>query len=97
MALFNVYVNRGSSVLFSQSDGPIKPNSDRQQRELVSTLDSNPEGIKHSEHRKRKVKMKVDVNGFPVAQGLYDPQYEKDACGVGYVVNIDGIPSNKVK
>lgn len=28
--------------------------------------------------------------------GLYDPQYEKDSCGVGYVVSIDGISSHKV-
>ena len=40
--------------------------------------------------------MKTDINGFPLAQGLYDPQYEKDACGVGFVVNIDGIPSHRV-
>ena len=24
------------------------------------------------------------------AQGLYSPQYEHDACGVGFVVNMDG-------
>ena len=27
---------------------------------------------------------------FPPAQGLYDPRYEHDGCGVGFVVNIDG-------
>jgi glutamate synthase (NADPH/NADH) large chain len=26
----------------------------------------------------------------PVAQGLYDPSFEHDACGVGFLVNIDG-------
>ena len=26
----------------------------------------------------------------PVAQGLYDPGFEHDACGVGFLVNIDG-------
>ena len=40
--------------------------------------------------------MKVDKYGMPVAQGLYDPWYERDACGVGYVVSIDGIKSHKV-
>lgn len=39
--------------------------------------------------------MKVDEYKRPVRQGLYDPALEKDACGVGYVVSIDGIPSNK--
>ena len=36
------------------------------------------------------------VPGIPEACGLYDPQYESDACGVGFVVSIDGIRSNKV-
>ena len=34
--------------------------------------------------------------GHPEKQGLYDPEYEKDACGVGYVVSIDGNASYKV-
>ena len=32
----------------------------------------------------------------PRAQGLYDPSYEKDACGVGFVCNINGHPSHAV-
>lgn len=27
---------------------------------------------------------------FPKKQGLYDPQFEKDSCGVGFVCNITG-------
>jgi len=42
------------------------------------------------------VGMKTDSTGFPVKQGLYDPAYEKDACGVGFVVSIDGISSHQV-
>ncbi|KAK3792752.1 hypothetical protein RRG08_023085 [Elysia crispata] len=34
--------------------------------------------------------------GLPAAQGLYDPTKESDACGVGYVVNIDGLKSHRV-
>ena len=37
------------------------------------------------------------LHGYPKKQGLYDPDYEKDACGVGYVVSIDGKASNKVR
>ncbi|KAH9500602.1 hypothetical protein Btru_077068 [Bulinus truncatus] len=33
--------------------------------------------------------------GLPSAQGLYDPSLESDACGVGFVVNIDGIKSHQ--
>lgn len=40
--------------------------------------------------------MKLDDNGLPEAQGLYNPQYEKDACGVGFVVNITGEATRKV-
>ena len=35
--------------------------------------------------------------GLPEKQGLYDPRFEKDACGVGFVVNIDGIRSQQVR
>ena len=34
--------------------------------------------------------------GVPQKQGLYDPQFEHDACGVGMVVNIDGRKSNEI-
>jgi len=32
--------------------------------------------------------------GYPPKQGLYDPQYEHDACGVGFVVDLKGRKSN---
>ena len=34
--------------------------------------------------------------GFPKKSGLYDPQFEKDSCGVGLVANIKGIPSREI-
>jgi glutamate synthase domain-containing protein 2/glutamate synthase domain-containing protein 1/glutamate synthase domain-containing protein 3 len=34
--------------------------------------------------------------GLPQKQGLYDPQFEKDSCGVGFVANIDGTRSNQI-
>ncbi len=34
--------------------------------------------------------------GPPRKQGLYDPQFEHDACGVGFVVNIKGRKSNAI-
>lgn len=36
------------------------------------------------------------VPGIPEKCGLYDPIHESDACGVGFVVSIDGVRSNKV-
>ena len=34
--------------------------------------------------------------GLPPKRGLYDPQFEKDSCGVGLVANIKGIPSREI-
>lgn len=34
--------------------------------------------------------------GLPEATGLYDPTHESDACGVGFVVSIDGKRCHKV-
>lgn len=33
---------------------------------------------------------------LPQKQGLYDPANEHDACGVGFIVAIDGKRSHKV-
>ena len=33
----------------------------------------------------------------PQADGLYNPQLERAACGVGFIVSIEGIPSHKVR
>ncbi len=35
-------------------------------------------------------------NGLPKAQGLYDPRLERDACGMGFVVNIKGVASHDI-
>src|SRR5712691_9225803 len=34
--------------------------------------------------------------GYPRKQGLYDPRYEHDACGIGFVVNIKGEKSHEI-
>lgn len=34
--------------------------------------------------------------GFPPKQGLYDPQFEHDSCGIGFVVNIKGKKSHQI-
>ena len=34
--------------------------------------------------------------GLPVKQGLYDPRYEHDACGVGFVVDVKGRKSRSI-
>ncbi|MCI0410706.1 MAG: hypothetical protein L0191_19460, partial [Acidobacteria bacterium] len=34
--------------------------------------------------------------GLPPKQGLYDPRFEHDACGIGFVVNVKGVKSNAI-
>ena len=34
--------------------------------------------------------------GMPKAQGLYNPQNERDGCGIGFVANIKGQKSHKL-
>ncbi len=34
--------------------------------------------------------------GFPPQQGLYDPGYERDACGIGFVADIKGRKSHDI-
>src|SRR4051812_19750398 len=36
------------------------------------------------------------MQGFPPRQGLYDPAYEHDACGVGFICHIKGKASHKI-
>src|SRR5712671_151060 len=39
---------------------------------------------------------KMKTIGLPPKQGLYDPQFEHDACGVGFVVNVKGRKSHEI-
>jgi len=36
------------------------------------------------------------ARAVPEAQGLYDPRYERDACGVGFVCRLDGAASHDI-
>jgi glutamate synthase (NADPH) large chain len=39
---------------------------------------------------------KLSTPGLPEAQGLYDPQNERDACGIGFVASIKGERSHDI-
>ncbi len=34
--------------------------------------------------------------GLPPKQGMYDPRFEHDACGIGFVAHIEGRRSHRV-
>lgn len=40
--------------------------------------------------------MKMERKDLPPKQGLYDPQFEKDACGMGFVAHIKGQKSHEI-
>lgn len=42
------------------------------------------------------VENKSWAGALPVKQGLYDPENEKDACGVGFAAHIKGVASHKI-
>jgi glutamate synthase domain-containing protein 2/glutamate synthase domain-containing protein 1/glutamate synthase domain-containing protein 3 len=39
---------------------------------------------------------RLNLIGYPRAQGLYLPEYEHDACGVGFICHIKGKASKKI-
>src|SRR6266513_489454 len=43
-----------------------------------------------------KKKSYLPLSRAPGKQGLYDPQFEHEACGVGFVVNIKGAKSHSI-
>ena len=38
----------------------------------------------------------MQYNTLPEKQGLYDPKFEHDACGIGFICNIKGEPSHNM-
>ena len=38
----------------------------------------------------------IPFSAVPEAQGLYDPRFESDACGVAFIANLNGVPSHEI-
>ena len=45
---------------------------------------------------KNNINEKAGLLGFPRSQGLYNPKFEKDACGFGFIANINNIPKHEI-
>jgi len=58
------------------------------------TQQPNPESTPCT--RGRSGPARQGASGLPKKQGLYDPWYEHDSCGVGFVVDVKGRKSNKI-
>ncbi|CCH58698.1 hypothetical protein TBLA_0A09100 [Henningerozyma blattae CBS 6284] len=63
--------------------------------ESFNPLEESYEGGKPLDYSKN-TETKSWANVIPNKQGLYDPNYEKDACGVGFVANFKGVQSHKI-
>ena len=40
--------------------------------------------------------MRIPFSAVPAAQGLYDPRFESDACGVAFLADLHGRPTHKI-
>src|SRR3989441_1647880 len=61
---------------------------------MFQRISRSVSGLLKNSDRKKGISM--TKAGLPPKQGLYDPQFEHDACGVGFVVNIKGEKSREV-
>ncbi len=50
----------------------------------------------HNSSHSASISSRITRPGLPAKQGLYDPFFEHDACGVGFVVDIKGRPSHQI-
>ena len=65
-------------------------------QQTTFNIPSEPIHIAASKQAKQKMPFDATSWRLPEADGLYDPANEHDACGVGFIVNIDGIPSHNI-
>ncbi|KAE8220612.1 hypothetical protein CF319_g5887 [Tilletia indica] len=68
-----------------------KDSRDHHDEEATSSYDFQASGFEHVERDQQSW-----AGSLPAAQGLYDPENEKDACGVGFMCHIKGKPSHKI-
>lgn len=71
----------------------MAPNT-TEQSSVANDIDKN--NVESNNHEAEQVSQLKDWEA-PKAQGLYDPQNEHEACGVGFIVAIDGRRNHKVK
>ncbi|KAK4183841.1 putative glutamate synthase [NADPH] [Podospora australis] len=68
---------------------------------ITPEFDDRHTQLEAEEHKYTPYEYQTENNtswagALPVKQGLYDPDLEKDACGVGFACHIKGKPSHKI-
>ncbi|CAG2053616.1 unnamed protein product [Timema podura] len=77
---------------------------DPMKTEILTQLKPAPSYNPISRHQRRRYRRQYRINilmfedswSLPRKDGLYDPVLEKEACGVGFIVSIDGVRSHKI-
>ena len=77
------------------ADGPMSSRGGQYAQHPAAELTARTRGRHHVADRDRS-RRDVREPGPPAAQGLYDPRFEHDSCGVGFVVDMQGRKSNAI-
>ncbi|XP_035788808.1 glutamate synthase 1 [NADH], chloroplastic-like isoform X3 [Anopheles albimanus] len=68
--------------------------------EVINNVVAAPEGDLQQQQQRAEEQQECQKSQMPwegpAAQGLYDPQNEHEACGVGFIVSIEGKPNHKI-
>lgn len=67
-----------------------------QQEHAIVSEYATPEALHNSGYDSVERNPESWAGSQPASQGLYDAQYEKDACGVGFICHIKGKASHKL-
>ncbi|XP_073839510.1 uncharacterized protein [Musca autumnalis] len=88
----NVELSSSSSLenVNESSQITVAGEEDCEVKETISN-ENNDESVCNQQQQKQRMPWEA-----PGKQGLYDPQNEHEACGVGFIVAIDGKRSHKI-
>ncbi len=63
---------------------------------MTEAVSNKAVDAQHKADRASRAHIKKGANGLPVNQGLYNSNNEHDACGVGFVANMQGEKSHSI-
>lgn len=99
----DVFRNRNVPRVAADDDAAVLAAVDESAEERNNVLEgceaaeTEVEGVVKEADADAKPEEPQEQWGLPQKQGLYDPENEHDACGVGFIVAIDGKRSHKVQ
>src|SRR5688572_9455215 len=94
--VFRLPTSAGGAILPLSPYTVGRPNMEDIQRSSIPNNNPNRVGQTLSSASSAYNAPAKSPRGLPPAQGLYDPRNERDACGIGFIVNIKGEPSHDI-